>query len=330
MAGAATFLARPVSLLFGKKLSIELDKVPNLKEIGGQITISLMHEDLLFIRDSEKTIRIFNAHCTHKGCLVKYSAKDNRIKCPCHGSQYDLNGNVLKGPAPRPLQARAGEIDDNQIIVELPDQRSGYSGRWMVAGFAETVCGLESRFSGGSMKILVSAAVALVSFVTGGLIFIYSGVFDMAANHPHSDLTLWVIDKTVTQSVKHRSRGVSPPNLSNPAMIKSGAYHFQQMCVQCHGGPGVERSDAGDGLYPQGPDLAGAHNRWTPGDIFRITRNGLKMTGMPAWGKTTSDEDIWAMVAFMERLSAISPEKYQQMLSDAETDKSGEPDSNKS
>jgi Rieske Fe-S protein len=121
VAGAAAFLAWPVSWLFGKKLSIDLDQVPKLKEIGGQTTIKLMHEDLLIIRDSEKTIRIFNAHCTHKGCLVKYSAKDNRINCPCHGSQYDMNGNVLKGPAPRSLQAHAGEIDGNQIIVELGD-----------------------------------------------------------------------------------------------------------------------------------------------------------------------------------------------------------------
>jgi mono/diheme cytochrome c family protein len=169
------------------------------------------------------------------------------------------------------------------------------------------------------MKILVSAAVVLVLFMMGGLIFIYSGVFDMAANHPHSNLTLWFINKTVTQSVKHRSRGISPPDLSNSTIVKSGANRFQQMCVQCHGGPGVERSEAGDGLYPQGPDLARANNRWTPGDLFWITKNGLKMTGMPAWGKTTSDEDIWAMVAFMERLSAISPEKYQQMLGEAET-----------
>jgi Rieske Fe-S protein len=117
----AALLAWPASLLFGKKLSIDLDQVPKLKEVGGQITIKLEHEDVLFIRDSEKTVRIFNAHCTHKGCIVKYSKKDNRIECPCHGSQYDLNGNVLKGPAPRALQTHPGALEGNQIIVEFPD-----------------------------------------------------------------------------------------------------------------------------------------------------------------------------------------------------------------
>jgi len=119
--GFAALLVWPVSLLFGKKLSIDLDQVPKLKEIGGQMTIKLVHEDVLLIRESETTIRVFNAHCTHKGCLVKYSNKDNRIKCPCHGSQYDLNGNVLKGPAPKPLTAHSGVIEGSQIIVELPE-----------------------------------------------------------------------------------------------------------------------------------------------------------------------------------------------------------------
>ncbi len=117
--GIAVFLM-PASLLFGKRMSIDLDQVPKLKEIGGQITIKLMNEDLLFIRDSERTVRILSARCTHKGCIVKYSERNNRIECPCHGSQYDLNGNVLKGPAMRSLATHAGAIEGNQILVEFP------------------------------------------------------------------------------------------------------------------------------------------------------------------------------------------------------------------
>jgi cytochrome b6-f complex iron-sulfur subunit len=119
--GFAAIFLRPDSTLFAKKLSIDMDQVPSLKGTGGQITIRLMHEDVLLIRDSENTVRVFNAHCTHKGCLVKFSEKNNRIECPCHGSQYDLNGNVLKGPASRPLPTHSGEIEGNQIILDFPD-----------------------------------------------------------------------------------------------------------------------------------------------------------------------------------------------------------------
>ncbi len=119
--GFASLLAWPVSLLFGKRLSIDLDQVPKLKEIGGHITIRLMNQDVLLLRDSEKSLRIINARCTHKGCTVKYSEKDNRLECPCHGSQYDLNGNVLRGPAPRPLTTYSGEIEGGQILMDFPD-----------------------------------------------------------------------------------------------------------------------------------------------------------------------------------------------------------------
>ena len=119
--GFVALLTWPSSLLFGKNLSIELDQVPKLKQIGGQITIKLTQGEVLLIRDSERTVRIFNAHCTHKGCLVKYKEKDGRIECPCHGSQFDLNGNVLRGPAQRSLPSYSGEINGSQIIMEVPD-----------------------------------------------------------------------------------------------------------------------------------------------------------------------------------------------------------------
>jgi hypothetical protein len=173
------------------------------------------------------------------------------------------------------------------------------------------------------MKRLLAAGIVFLLFVIGGFTYIYFGFYDIAASDPHYNLTLWLIDQTVTQSVRRHARGIIPP-MSNPAMSLSGSYHFQQMCVQCHGGPGVERSEAGEGLYPKGPDLASAKQDWTPQELFWITKNGLKMTGMPAWGRTSEDNELWAMVAFMEQLPDISPEKYQQMLSEVESKGSSE------
>ena len=86
----------------------------------------------------------------------------------------------------------------------------------------------------------------------------------------------------------------------------------------------MERSEAGEGLYPQGPDLAAAKKHWAARDIFWITKNGLKMTGMPAWGASTTDDEIWSMVAFMEQMPGMTPEKYQQLLNEAEARTSDE------
>ena len=56
----------------------------------------------------------------------------------------------------------------------------------------------------------------------------------------------------------------------------------------------------------------------SPQELFWVTKNGIKMTGMPAWGKTHSDKKIWAMVAFMKKLPDMSAEEYKKMESQSE------------
>ena len=79
------------------------------------------------------------------------------------------------------------------------------------------------------MKKLIPAVVVLALLAIGGLAFIYLGVYDIAANRPHSSPTLWIINLAKTQSVKRHARGITAPDLSDPSMIKSGGYRFQMM-----------------------------------------------------------------------------------------------------
>ena len=97
------------------------------------------------------------------------------------------------------------------------------------------------------------------------------------------------------------------------------------MCVMCHGAPGIEAGEAREGLNPQPPLLAKVKDLVTdpPGELFWVIKNGIKMTGMPAWGPTHSDEKIWAMVAFVRKLPNLSAEEYkvmQQQLSGSDRD----------
>ena len=85
------------------------------------------------------------------------------------------------------------------------------------------------------------------------------------------------------------------------------------MCEECHGAPGVERSEMGKGLYPRGPKLLWAAKEDSPSELFWITKNGIKMTGMPAFGPTHSDEEIWAIVAFVKKLPGIDSAFYDEL-----------------
>ena len=129
---------------------------------------------------------------------------------------------------------------------------------------------------------------------------------------PHKRPTLWMLNIVSDNSIKHNAKSdIKIPDLSDSSLVKLGFIHYRKMCVSCHGGPGVQRNEIGEGLYPKAPTLARSVKDWSPRELFWITKNGLKMTGMPAFGKTHTDDLIWAMVAFTEKLPTLTNEQYQ-------------------
>ncbi len=93
-------------------------------------------------------------------------------------------------------------------------------------------------------------------------------------------------------------------------MLRGGLAHYKGMCVGCHGAPGVDPSEAGEGLNPPASDLTlGRVQKRTDGELFWLIQNGVRMTGMPAFGPTHKDEEIWKIVAFLRHLPALTPEE---------------------
>ena len=95
--------------------------------------------------------------------------------------------------------------------------------------------------------------------------------------------------------------------------ILDGTEHFAAHCASCHGAPGVPRGDIANRLYPKPADLTNAAQRYTPGELFWILKNGIKMSGMPAWDDH-SDDELWATVAFLEKLPAMSEADYAKLV----------------
>ena len=69
------------------------------------------------IRVNEKTVRALSAVCTHLGCIVKWDGAKQQLICPCHVAAFDSNGNVVGGPAPKPLQSLGAKIVQDEIII---------------------------------------------------------------------------------------------------------------------------------------------------------------------------------------------------------------------
>ena len=143
---------------------------------------------------------------------------------------------------------------------------------------------------------------------------LWSGLFDVAATDHHSAPVHWVMEQARIRSIRAHASGIqAPPGLDDPQKILAGADHFAAHCAICHGAPGVPKGDIAQGLYPQPPNLAEAAARYSPGELFWIVKNGIKMTGMPAWSDH-SDEELWSAVAFIEKLPGMSEEDYAKLV----------------
>lgn len=162
--------------------------------------------------------------------------------------------------------------------------------------------------------IIITLVVALILFVMSALAFIYSGIYNISATAPHLGVVRWVLNTTQVRSVEERARSAPEPAPVDPAMLQHGFEHFTEMCVVCHGAPGVERGEFGKGMNPTPPDLARMAQRYNAQELFWVIKNGLKMAGMPGFGPTHSDEEIWGIVAFVQQLPEMTPQEYQRWV----------------
>ncbi len=74
---------------------------------------------LLYVRQTDQGVEALSSRCTHLGCTVRYEPATRRFPCPCHGSVFDLEGQVLHGPAERPLERYPVRVVNGHLYVEV-------------------------------------------------------------------------------------------------------------------------------------------------------------------------------------------------------------------
>ena len=160
--------------------------------------------------------------------------------------------------------------------------------------------------------LAIFAALAVVGGV-GAVAFIYSGLYDISATDQHLRLTFHAMDKAMERSVERRARKIPVPALGAPEQLERGVALFRKHCVQCHGGPGVAPDAFALALRPLPVPLVRTGHDKPPEYLFWIAKNGIKMTGMPAFEFRLDDADLWAVVAFVRHLPKLSPDDYRAM-----------------
>jgi mono/diheme cytochrome c family protein len=160
------------------------------------------------------------------------------------------------------------------------------------------------------VSLVIAATLAAVAL--GGAAFVGSGIYNIGADDHHTKIVLAIVEQLRERSIAVRARAIDPPNLEDPMRIGAGAEHYAALCVDCHLAPGVTKSEIRAGLYPHPPNLAQEDTRDAQ-RAFWTVKHGIKMSAMPAWGKTLDDAAIWDLVAFLRQMPSMTPETYQQL-----------------
>ena len=100
------------------RVRLDLDQMPDLDRPGGSVKILPEgHGDPIYVLEREGAFTAISPICTHRGCTV--DIEGTRLVCPCHGSTYQRSGEVVKGPAERPLQPLPLTLSGRVLVIDV-------------------------------------------------------------------------------------------------------------------------------------------------------------------------------------------------------------------
>jgi mono/diheme cytochrome c family protein len=162
--------------------------------------------------------------------------------------------------------------------------------------------------------VAVTVLVTLVVIALLGAVFVFSGLYNVSAAQPHTGFVKGLLSTISDRSIDTHAKKMTPPPVDSAGLLE-GAEHFHEMCVVCHGAPGVAKDEIAEGLNPRAPELSRhAAGEFSESQLFWIIKNGIKFTGMPGFGQSHTDEQIWEMTAFVKRMDKMTAAQYEAVI----------------
>ncbi|MBZ5633410.1 MAG: cytochrome c [Acidobacteriia bacterium] len=161
------------------------------------------------------------------------------------------------------------------------------------------------------LGILFVCAVALVA----GLALIRQSRGFSTREQPTA-MERWLAREARALAMPADAKSRMNPIPNTPEAIADGRAHWADHCFSCHANDGSGDTLLGKRLYPPAPDMRlPATQQLTEGELFYIIQNGIRLTGMPAWGSGSAhdEEDSWKLVHFIRHLPQIGLEEKKAM-----------------
>lgn len=160
-------------------------------------------------------------------------------------------------------------------------------------------------------------AVALLSFIL--VVVLAAAVADVVIHGTSAREQPTRGEVILARTLRHfavpmKLRSMRNPLAMNEAALQEGRAHFADHCAQCHGNDGRGQTEMGRNLYPRTPDMTLPDTqKLSDGELFAIIRNGVRLTGMPGWGGSHTEQDDWKLVLFIRHLPHMTKEEAESM-----------------
>ena len=156
-------------------------------------------------------------------------------------------------------------------------------------------------------------AIVGIALTAGAVWFFQQGI---ATRTPPTSLEVSVSRAARVAMIPAANRARRNPGPETEETLRAGLEHFADHCASCHGNDGSGVTEMGQGLYPRAPDMRQSPTQsLTDGELFYIIENGVKLTGMPAWGNGTTEGETasWHLVQFIRHLPSLSDSELGEM-----------------
>ena len=164
-----------------------------------------------------------------------------------------------------------------------------------------------------SRVLLFLILAAGVVAIAGGVVAIHHG---FSARDQPSTLETYVARTARSLAVPSSAKNEKNPFTSSPELLAESRAHFADHCAICHANNGSGNTEIGRNLYPKAPDMRLPQTQnLTDAELYYTIHNGIRLTGMPAWGSDVKDEDSWKLVLFIRHLPQLTPEEEREMES---------------
>jgi mono/diheme cytochrome c family protein len=151
----------------------------------------------------------------------------------------------------------------------------------------------------------------------GGYFMLHAGMINIVADQTPSKLERRMAGTALDASVEKRAASLKNPLEPTDAVLTEGMHIYVQNCASCHGSPKETDSKLGGSFNPHAPQFMKRTPDMPDNQNFYIAKHGVRLTGMPAWGKLYGDDDLWKVTTFLSHMDKLPPAVDQEWRASA-------------